>query len=162
MAGFLYFGCMREEIARIVRDLIVRYGISSPFGPRTLAQYGYHLHAGIDIPIPMRTPIRFPFPVSIAPAGGYGYAAMIRDGDYLFIFAHLTPQQPDPYTILTGNTGRSTGAHLHFEVRVAGKPVDPLVWLRQQEGAPLTTLAAVMAVALLAVAAMRPAWLRLA
>jgi len=153
---------MREEIARIVRSLIARYGISSYFGTRNLVQYGPHFHAGIDIPTPLRTPIRFSFPVSVSPAGGYGYAAMIQDGDQLFIFAHLTPHQPDPYTILTGNTGLSTGPHLHFEVREGGRPVDPLVWLRHQEGLPLTALAGVMAATLLAVAIMRPAWLRLA
>lgn len=111
-----------EDVARIVRGLVARYGISSRFGPRYLYQYGHHFHAGIDIPTPLGTPIRFPFPVRVEPVGGYGYAAKIPDGEWLFIFAHLLPNQPDSYTVLTGNTGRVTGPHLHFEVRRSGRP----------------------------------------
>ena len=36
-----------------------------------------------------------------------------------------------------GSTGRSTGAHLHYEVRIAGEPVDPLSFMNQTNGALL-------------------------
>jgi murein DD-endopeptidase MepM/ murein hydrolase activator NlpD len=66
--------------------------------------------------------------------GGYGQALEIDHGDgVVTLYGHASellvregdrvdPGQP---ILRVGSTGRSTGAHLHFEVRVGGRPVDP-------------------------------------
>lgn len=70
--------------------------------------------------------------------GSYGYAVMIYDGyQYTTVYAHMiagsilediyvgaTVKQGQPIG-LVGNTGRSTGAHLHFEIRDNGVAVNP-------------------------------------
>ncbi|HZJ10449.1 MAG TPA: M23 family metallopeptidase, partial [Trueperaceae bacterium] len=58
----------------------------------------------------------------------------IEDGDTEYFYAHASEilvtegQRVDTGAILAhiGSTGNSTGSHLHFEIRVAGDPVDPL------------------------------------
>jgi murein DD-endopeptidase MepM/ murein hydrolase activator NlpD len=110
--------------------------ISSGFGMR----WG-RLHAGIDIPLPIGTGIRAADGGSVAIAGsvgGYGnYICIQHGGSLSTCYGHLSSigvsvgQSVSQGQVIggSGNTGNSTGPHLHFETRVNGNPVDPLGYL---------------------------------
>ena len=114
----------------------VNGSISSPFGPR----WG-RLHAGVDIPAPMGTGIRAADGGSVAIAGwmgGYGnYTCIQHGGSMSTCYAHQSSigvsvgQSVSQGQVIgaVGNTGNSFGAHVHFEVRINGSPVDPLGYL---------------------------------
>jgi murein DD-endopeptidase MepM/ murein hydrolase activator NlpD len=107
----------------------------SGFAPRRF------MHEGIDIAIPQGTPVYAASEGVVAgarPNGGYGNWVRIDHGDGVAtVYGHLSRFAPriKPGTrvargeliAFSGNTGRSTGPHLHFEVLTDGKPVDPLV-----------------------------------
>ncbi len=117
------------------------FKVSSSFGPR-----GRRHHDGIDIPAPRGTPI-------VAVDSGYviysdngirGYGNMIvlAHGDDVFtVYAHNTKNKVSKgekvkkgETIaLVGNTGRSSGPHLHFEIRVKNKKRDPARFLSKKD-----------------------------
>ena len=114
----------------------VNGSVSSPFGQR----WG-RLHAGVDIPAPTGTPIRAAASgrvILMGPTGGYGnYTCIGHGGGISTCYAHqsrfgtsngasVSQGQVIGYV---GNTGHSFGAHLHFEVRINGSPVDPLGYL---------------------------------
>jgi murein DD-endopeptidase MepM/ murein hydrolase activator NlpD len=109
---------------------------TSPFGPR----WG-RLHAGIDLAAPEGTPIRAAESGRVVLAGwtgGYGnYTCIAHGGALSTCYAHqsrygtsvganVSKGQVIGYV---GNTGNSTGAHLHFETRVNGSPVNPMGYL---------------------------------
>lgn len=111
---------------------------SSGFGPR-----GRRLHPGVDIRAPVGTPVRAPVGGVVVFAGRYyAYGLMVdirhRDGS-VSRYAHLSRIAPAAgvgsivapgETIgAVGRTGRTTGAHLHIELRREGRPVDPWPWL---------------------------------
>ena len=116
--------------------------ISSPFGYRIHPVLGVKkLHTGIDIPAPTGTPA-----VAVASGtviysgvqGSYGNTVMIRhDNGLVSLYAHnssLVVKVGDRVKkgqVVTkiGSTGRSTGPHLHFEIRVNGTPQNPLNYL---------------------------------
>jgi murein DD-endopeptidase MepM/ murein hydrolase activator NlpD len=112
---------------------------TSPFGPR----WG-KMHEGIDIAGPIGTPIVAPASgvvVESRPSSGYGWIVIINHGSGLTTFyAHswgyqvvVKPGQRvsrGQKISAIGNNGNSTGPHLHFEVHVNGKPVDPMRYLR--------------------------------
>jgi murein DD-endopeptidase MepM/ murein hydrolase activator NlpD len=110
--------------------------VTSPFGYR----WG-RLHAGIDIAVPVGTPIHAAASGTVALAGwvdGYGnYTCIDHGGGLATCYAHQSSLAVSVGTHVTqgqvigysGNTGHSTGPHLHFEVRINGTPVDPLGYL---------------------------------
>lgn len=108
------------------------------------SNYGYRwgrLHAGTDVGVPTGTTVRASRAGQVVTAGwvgGYGNCVMIDHGDGIWtVYGHLSEittsvgayvDQGDQIA-LSGNTGRSTGPHLHFEVRVNGSAVDATPYL---------------------------------
>jgi murein DD-endopeptidase MepM/ murein hydrolase activator NlpD len=109
---------------------------TSPFGMR----WG-RLHAGIDIAAPEGTPIRAADAGRVVLAGwmgGYGnYTCIQHTSSLSTCYAHQSRLGTSTGASVSqgqvmgyvGNTGNSFGAHLHFEVRVNGSPVDPMGYL---------------------------------
>jgi murein DD-endopeptidase MepM/ murein hydrolase activator NlpD len=100
-----------------------------------------HLHSGIDIAVPEGTPIRAADSGRVALmgyVGGYGnYTCVQHTASMSTCYGHqssfatsngasVSQGQVIGYS---GNTGNSTGPHLHFEVRINGSPVDPMGYL---------------------------------
>jgi murein DD-endopeptidase MepM/ murein hydrolase activator NlpD len=100
-----------------------------------------HIHAGIDIAVPEGTPIRAADSGTVALmgwVGGYGnYTCVQHTASMSTCYGHqsrfatsqgasVSQGQVIGYS---GNTGNSTGPHLHFEVRINGTPVNPLGYL---------------------------------
>lgn len=116
--------------------LTINGPISSPFGPR----WG-SLHTGIDIAVPVGTEVlasRSGEVIFAGTLGAYGRVVIIRHGrQEETVYAHLSTisvnkgQWVDAGQLIgkVGLTGRTTGPHLHFEVRVLGKPVNPVHYL---------------------------------
>lgn len=117
--------------------------VSSPFGPRKNPMgAGYDFHPGLDIAAAEGAPIRAAAPgriVQVGPDGGYGNVVVVDHGDGVTSrYAHCsqtfatvgeTVAAGDEIAAV-GSTGHSTGPHLHFEVRVDDKPVDPLPFFK--------------------------------
>ncbi len=116
--------------------------ITSNFGSRFHPVLGYsRFHAGTDFGAATGTPIRAAETGIVIFAGwygGYGNAVILDHGDNITtLYGHasrLYASEGDTVrkgeTIAAiGSTGLSTGPHLHFEVRRAGEPVDPLNYL---------------------------------
>jgi murein DD-endopeptidase MepM/ murein hydrolase activator NlpD len=95
-------------------------------------------HEGIDVTAPMGAPIQAPAGGRVVKTGweaGYGNVIVIDHGYGLTTkFAHCSKIEARTGQVVkrsqviayVGNTGLATGPHLHYEVHVRGKPVDPL------------------------------------
>ncbi len=116
--------------------------ISSGFGPRTSKGTGTtRMHNGIDIYAPLGTPVIAADSGQVLKAeynGGYGLAILVyHGGGIATYYAHLSGinasvgqyVQKGQVIGYVGNTGFTTGYHLHFEVRIDGNPNNPMSFL---------------------------------
>lgn len=117
---------------------IAEKAISSDFGWRQDPIHGQaRFHAGLDLKVAYGQEVRAASGGVVKFAGeqsGYGTTVVVDHGDGLETrYAHLSSADVRSGAVVTagqaiarsGNSGRSTGAHLHFEVRQDGQPIDP-------------------------------------
>ncbi|HKW69720.1 MAG TPA: peptidoglycan DD-metalloendopeptidase family protein [Candidatus Dormibacteraeota bacterium] len=121
--------------------------ISQRFGPTTYwfepPYAGYsHFHTGIDLVAPFGSPVYAADDGVVALVGtsstGYGnYVVIAHSGGLDTLYGHLSTSLVHAGQTVTqgtavgleGSTGNSTGAHLHFELRIGQRPVDPTPYL---------------------------------
>lgn len=142
---------INEEIQKEAVAKIVKRGTKSrptyikPIsGGRKTSGYGQRwgkLHKGVDWACSVGTTVhasRGGKVVSAGWNGSYGYSVLIDHGDGVKTrYAHMSKLSVSAGQYVeqgetigkSGNTGRSTGPHLHFEIIINGKPVDPLKYL---------------------------------
>ena len=126
--------------------------ISQPFGPSTYwfePPYGAypHFHTGIDLVEPFGSPVYAADDGVVALVGssssGYGnYVVIAHSGGLDTLYGHLSTSLVKVGQVVTqgtavgleGSTGNSTGAHVHFELRINQVPVNPTLYL--PPGAP--------------------------
>ncbi|OFZ28780.1 MAG: cell wall-binding protein associated metalloendopeptidase [Bdellovibrionales bacterium RIFCSPHIGHO2_01_FULL_40_29] len=120
--------------------------IGSRFGYRIDPINGRQkMHAGVDIVASPGTPVRAPADGVISFAGwdeqfgklvsiDHGYGVLTRYAHNSQIYVQVG-QKVSKFDVVsaTGNTGRSTGPHLHYEVRVNGIPVNPMNYILDEE-----------------------------
>ncbi len=128
--------------------------ISQPFGPSTFwfePPYGKyaHFHTGIDLVEPFGSPVFAADDGVVAlvgsSGGGYGnYVVIAHSGGLDTLYGHLATTLVKVGQVVTqgtpvgleGSTGNSTGAHLHFELRINQAPVNPAPYLPQGSPSP--------------------------
>jgi murein DD-endopeptidase MepM/ murein hydrolase activator NlpD len=122
--------------------------MTQPFGCSTLLLEPFdpycptrHVHTGVDLAAPVGTTVRAAVggtvSVGFDPGGAGLYVIEVVDGHVRALYCHLSlAMVADGERVLTGQvigevgkTGLTTGPHLHFEVQVDRRAVDPIVWL---------------------------------
>lgn len=135
---------LAREVARPVgipvagqEDISSTYGVrGNPFGS------GHEFHNGVDFVVDTGTPILATGPGRVE-AAGYegqnGYRVSIDHGyGYRSVYCHLSKVQVKPgeqvkrgqVVALSGNTGRSSGPHLHYTLYYRGRTIDPARYLK--------------------------------
>ena len=117
-----------------------RLEVSSPFNPRRMNPVRHRVspHNGVDFRMPIGTPVYAPSDGIVTYAGymrGGGYTVIVKHmGAYSTVYMHLSRINVSKgqnvrlgqMIAKSGNTGGSTGPHLHYEIRINDRPVDPL------------------------------------
>jgi murein DD-endopeptidase MepM/ murein hydrolase activator NlpD len=131
----------RSADRALMRTPVSGSRISSGFGMRRHPILGYtRMHTGVDFAAPYGTPLKAAGNGVISYSGwdgAYGRVVRIKhENGYETVYAHMSriastikrgTRVRQGQTIgFVGSTGRSTGPHAHFEVRVNGRPVNPL------------------------------------
>lgn len=119
--------------------------ITSNYGTRTDPFTGEQKkHRGIDFAGKIGTELMAPAPGRVVSAGervGYGTTVEIDHGlGFTTLYAHLSQinvargdwVRPGTVIGLAGSTGRSTGPHLHYEIRYKGVPFDPTKFVKEK------------------------------
>ena len=136
-----------EDFSYIIRNVTLPpYNPNDFYRPvwgRITSTYGYRksfgrIHKGIDLALNIGDTVRAALPGVVArvgyDAGGYGhFVVVVHNNGMETRYAHLQKAVSSPGERLEageplglgGNTGNSTGPHLHFEIRYRGSAVDP-------------------------------------
>lgn len=113
--------------------------VSSLYGMRKHPKYGYwKMHEGVDLSAPKGTPVYATGNAVVSRSGwqtGYGQLIELNHGfGYKTRYGHLSKRYVSPGDSVTrgqvigevGNTGVSSGSHLHYEVRFRDKTINPI------------------------------------
>jgi len=137
-------GEQRLPLASIVPGAVetLPFGCTSltlePFDPQCPE---YHFHTGVDLAAPAGTTVHAASGgiahVGFDPGGAGIYVAVAVGQNVRVLYCHLSSVQvvagesvaPGQVIGEVGATGLATGAHLHFEVQVDGRAIDPVSWL---------------------------------
>jgi murein DD-endopeptidase MepM/ murein hydrolase activator NlpD len=119
------------------------FRLTSSFGNREHPVLGgVHMHEGLDLAVASGTPVRAPADGVVERASwfsSYGnFIEIAHGGNMETRYGHLSGynvvegQQVHKGDVIgyVGSTGRSTGPHLHYEVRIAGEAVDPTPYMQ--------------------------------
>ena len=133
------YGTMFDSLKDDVR--VSMAGFTLPHPGYITSPYGWRrnrMHKGTDLKVQVGDSIRSAWPGQVRIVGwdprGYGYFVVVRHPNGLeTVYGHLSRPMVDEYEMvpsgyvlgLGGNTGRSTGSHLHFEIRYLGEAMDP-------------------------------------
>ena len=128
------------------RRPVANMSLSSSYGMRVHPITGrVARHNGVDIPAPHGTPIYATADGFVGRAqwlGGYGKYVEIEHGNAIQTrYGHMSSYVVNPGQRVrkgdvigyVGSTGRSTGNHLHYEVRIEGAPVNPMPFVRADQ-----------------------------
>lgn len=130
----------------------VRGEVSSDFGTRVIG-HGTGFHRGVDIRARYGTPVTASAGGVVVFSGamsGYGSMVVVDHGnDVKTLYAHLSAIYASEGRRIrrgdvigaVGTSGRSSGPHLHYEVRVGGEPIDPACYLQSATSAQRDRLA---------------------
>jgi len=135
LGGVIITLSMRRKYPAPLKDVV----ITSPYGPRVVGG-AVQQHNGVDLRAAVGTPV-YAVADGVATWGANdrsGNYLLIQSGDLTFGYAHLSRfdvAQGERVTkgqqvALSGNTGNTRGAHLHFTVKVNGETVDPAQYVR--------------------------------
>lgn len=142
-----FLGRASRVLASLPSRWPVRGPVNSDFGQRRSPWApNSEFHSGIDIGATIGTPVKAPAPGTVVFAGEhpeYGVTLIIDHGnDTKSLYGHLSKlsvaldQQVlrGDTVAYTGNTGRSSGPHLHYEIQVKGQPVNPHSYIWEEPG----------------------------
>ena len=102
-----------------------------------ITQYSHGNHIALDFGAPVGTPVKATMDGKVVYAGwntqGYGNLVIIENGPYRTYYAHLSKipvrvgqrVQAGEVIAKSGNTGNSTGPHLHYEIRHKNRQINP-------------------------------------
>ncbi|HEV2217577.1 MAG TPA: M23 family metallopeptidase [Candidatus Dormibacteraeota bacterium] len=147
--AWMFAASQLVDQARLPLDAIVEGAVlTQPFGCTTLELEPFdplcpsrHVHTGVDLAAPAGTLVHSATSgvarVGYDAAGAGLYVAVSVGGDVRILYCHLfstavnSGEQVVAGQVIgtIGSSGLATGPHLHFEVQVDGRPVDPALWL---------------------------------
>jgi murein DD-endopeptidase MepM/ murein hydrolase activator NlpD len=144
VAGSRVAGRERLPLAAIVPGAVetLPFGCTSfPLEPFDPFCPGLHIHTGVDLAAPAGTPVMAAAEgvaqAGFDPSGAGIYVVEVVDQHVRLLYCHLwrvhiaAGQLVRPGDVIgeVGTSGMATGAHLHFEVQIDGRAVDPVTWL---------------------------------